>query len=119
MTSTRSFTPTERHPGPRPPRPPRQRRTTSTTTKAQRATAAAPRSAAHRGAAARADALGIRIGSRRVSVSTLLLLDVVLLCVIGLVMVGSASSVISIATYGSPWAILIRDCGASALSSSW
>ncbi len=32
-----------------------------------------------------------------------------LLCLIGLVMVGSASSVISIATYGSPWAILIRE----------
>ena len=53
--------------------------------------------------------LGVRIGSHRVSVSTLLLLDVVLLCIIGLVMVGSASSVISIATYGSPWAILIRE----------
>ena len=38
-----------------------------------------------------------------------MLLDVVLLCLIGLVMVGSASSVISIATYGSPWAILIRE----------
>ena len=56
-----------------------------------------------------AEGLGIRIGSRRISVSTLLLLDVVLLCLIGLVMVGSASSVISIATYGSPWAILIRE----------
>ena len=32
-----------------------------------------------------------------------------LLCVIGLVMVGSASSVISISLYGSPWAILIRE----------
>jgi cell division protein FtsW len=32
-----------------------------------------------------------------------------LLCAIGLVMVGSASSVISIATYGTPWAILIRE----------
>jgi cell division protein FtsW len=52
---------------------------------------------------------GIHIGSRRVSVSTLLLLDVVLLCLIGLVMVGTASSVVSIATYGSPWAILIRE----------
>ena len=43
------------------------------------------------------------------SVSTLLLFDVVLLCLIGLVMVGSASSVISISTYGSPYAILIRE----------
>ena len=39
----------------------------------------------------------------------MLLVDVALLCVIGLVMVGSASSVISIATYGTPWAILIRE----------
>ena len=42
-------------------------------------------------------------------ISTLLLVDVALLCVIGLVMVGSASSVVSIATYGTPWAILIRE----------
>jgi cell division protein FtsW len=99
MTSTRSITSTERHSAPR------SRRTTSA-----RTAAPAPRSAAHRGAAtSRADGLGIRIGSRRVSVSTLLLVDVVLLCVIGLVMVGSASSVISIATYGSPYAIFIRE----------
>jgi cell division protein FtsW len=32
-----------------------------------------------------------------------------LLCVIGLIMVGSASSVISISLYGTPWAILIRE----------
>jgi cell division protein FtsW len=32
------------------------------------------------------------------------------LCVIGLVMVGSASSVVSIAYYGSTWAILLREC---------
>src|SRR5271154_2970325 len=69
----------------------------------------APRSVAHRQAAARTAGIGVRIGSRRISVSTLLLLDVVLLCLIGLVMVGSASSVVSIATYGSPWAILIRE----------
>ncbi|HZM55891.1 MAG TPA: FtsW/RodA/SpoVE family cell cycle protein, partial [Acidimicrobiales bacterium] len=31
-----------------------------------------------------------------------------ILCVIGLVMVGSASPVISLGLYGSPWAILIR-----------
>jgi cell division protein FtsW len=100
MTSTRSIAPTQRHTAPRP------RRTTSAKTPASTA-----RSAAHRGAAARADGLGlgIRIGSRRVSVSTLLLVDVVLLSVIGLVMVGSASSVISITTYGSPYAILIRE----------
>ena len=97
MTSTRSVAPTERHTAPRPRRP-----------TSARTPASAPR-AAHCGAAARAEGLGIRIGSRRVSVSTLLLFDVVVLCLIGLVMVGSASSVISIATYGSPWAILIRE----------
>jgi cell division protein FtsW len=32
------------------------------------------------------------------------------LCVIGLVMVGSASSVVSISYYGSTWAILLREC---------
>ncbi len=48
-------------------------------------------------------------GRRRISVSTLLTVDVALLCVIGLVMVGTASSVVSIATFGSPWAILIRE----------
>jgi cell division protein FtsW len=52
---------------------------------------------------------GLHIGGRQLAVSTLLLADVALLCVIGLVMVGSASSVTSIATYGSPWAILIRE----------
>ncbi|HXA75441.1 MAG TPA: FtsW/RodA/SpoVE family cell cycle protein, partial [Acidimicrobiales bacterium] len=51
----------------------------------------------------------MQIAGRQVAVSTLLLVDVALLCVIGLVMVGTASSVISISTYGSPWAILIRE----------
>jgi cell division protein FtsW len=32
------------------------------------------------------------------------------LCLIGLVMVGTASSVVSISYYGSPWAILLREC---------
>jgi cell division protein FtsW len=45
----------------------------------------------------------------QVPVSTVLLIVVALLCVIGLVMVGSASSVVSISTYGSPWAIFIRE----------
>jgi cell division protein FtsW len=100
MTSTRSGAATERHTAPQP------RRTTSATTPSS-----AWRSTAHRGGAARTDGrgLGVRIGSRRLSVSTLLFVDVVLLCLIGLVMVGSASSVISIATYGSPYAILIRE----------
>jgi cell division protein FtsW len=43
------------------------------------------------------------------STSTALLFVVALLCIIGLVMVGSASSVVSISTYGSPWAIFIRE----------
>jgi cell division protein FtsW (lipid II flippase) len=41
---------------------------------------------------------------------TILAVVVGLLCVIGLVMVGSASSVVSISLYGSPWSILIREC---------
>ncbi len=52
---------------------------------------------------------GLRIAGRQVSTSSVLLADVALLCIIGLVMVGSASSVISIATYGTPWAILVRE----------
>jgi cell division protein FtsW len=51
----------------------------------------------------------LRIAGREIRTSTVLLVVVGLLCVIGLVMVGSASSVISIATYGTPWAILIRE----------
>ncbi|HEY5246786.1 MAG TPA: hypothetical protein VIJ60_14045, partial [Acidimicrobiales bacterium] len=47
---------------------------------------------------------------RRVQTSSILLGLVVLLCLGGVVMVGSASEVISIDTYGSPWAILIREC---------
>jgi cell division protein FtsW len=41
---------------------------------------------------------------------TVLAVIVALLCVIGLVMVGSASSVVSISLYGTPWAILLREC---------
>ncbi len=52
---------------------------------------------------------GLRLGGWQLATSTVLLADVALLCVIGLVMVGTASSVISIATYGTPWAILIRE----------
>src|SRR6202050_4082627 len=51
----------------------------------------------------------LRIGGWQVSTSAVLLADVALLCVIGLVMVGSASSVISIDTYGTPWAIFVRE----------
>jgi len=52
---------------------------------------------------------GLHVGGLQVPVSTVLLIVVALLCVIGLVMVGSASSVVSISTYGSPWAIFIRE----------
>jgi len=44
-----------------------------------------------------------------VPTSSIVLVLVGLLCAMGLVMVGSASEVISISTYGSPWAILIRE----------
>ena len=44
-----------------------------------------------------------------VATSSWLLALVGVLCVVGVVMVGSASEVVSIATYGSPWAILVRE----------
>ncbi len=56
-----------------------------------------------------ADSGKLQIAGWRVSASMPLLVDVALLCVLGLVMVGTASSVVSISTYGSPWAILIRE----------
>ena len=43
------------------------------------------------------------------STSTWLVGLVVVLCIIGVVMVGSASSVISMSLYGSPWSILSKD----------
>jgi cell division protein FtsW len=46
---------------------------------------------------------------RNVPTATILLGLVVILCLIGLIMVGSASSVISISLYGTPWAIFIRE----------
>ncbi len=45
---------------------------------------------------------------RQVPTGTAISLLVGVLCVLGLVMVGSASPVISLSLYGSPWAILIR-----------
>ncbi len=107
MTPTRDMTTAQRR---TPPQPRRAATASSRTasTKSPKTSSPAPRSATHR-EAARTAGIGVRIGSRRVAVSTLLLLDVVLLCLIGLVMVGSASSVVSIATYGTPWAILIRE----------
>lgn len=50
------------------------------------------------------------VAVRRVPTSTILLALVMVLCVAGTVMVGSASEVISIDTYGSPWSILARQC---------
>jgi cell division protein FtsW len=100
MTPTRSSITAERHRAPRTRMAPSSAKASKSTPK--------PLSLAHR-EAERTARIGVRIGSRRVSISTLLLVDVVLLCLIGLVMVGSASSVISIATYGSPWAILLRE----------
>lgn len=44
----------------------------------------------------------------RVATARALALVIGILCVFGLVMVGSASPVISLGLYGSPWAILIR-----------
>jgi len=49
------------------------------------------------------------VAGRTVTTSTLLMVVVGLLCVTGLIMVGTASSVISISTYGSPWAIFTRE----------
>ena len=46
---------------------------------------------------------------RRLSTASILVVLVALLSAIGLVMVGSASSVVSISLYGTPWAIFIRE----------
>lgn len=47
---------------------------------------------------------------RAVPTSTVLTALTATLCVFGVVMVGSASEIISIETYGSPWSILLREC---------
>jgi cell division protein FtsW len=52
---------------------------------------------------------GRRARLRDVSTSTVLVVIVGALCVLGLVMVGSASDVESLALYGSAWSILIRE----------
>ncbi len=105
MTPARTAAPTR--PAPRPSTRP-STRPASRPAGRQGATGAPPRSKAHRTGSA-APAASLRIGGRQLAVSTVLLADVALLCVIGLVMVGSASSVISIDTYGTPYAILIRE----------
>ena len=58
----------------------------------------------------RHSASGLAATVSELPTGTTLAVVVGLLCVIGLVMVGSASSVVSISLYGSPWAILIREC---------
>jgi cell division protein FtsW len=50
------------------------------------------------------------VALRRVPTSTILVALVAALCVFGTVMVGAASEVVSIETYGSAWSILIRQC---------
>ena len=45
----------------------------------------------------------------RLSTATWLTVLVGVLCVIGVIMVGSASSVVSMSLYGSPWSIFFRD----------
>lgn len=52
----------------------------------------------------------LALAVRRAPTGTVLLVLVGILCVVGTVMVGSASEVISIETYGSPWSILARQC---------
>jgi cell division protein FtsW len=47
---------------------------------------------------------------RQLPTSTTLVALVAVLCVVGVVMVGSASEVVSIETYGTSWAILLREC---------
>jgi cell division protein FtsW len=47
---------------------------------------------------------------REMPTSTVIVSIVAVLCVLGTVMVGSASEVVSIETYGSAWSILVRQC---------
>jgi cell division protein FtsW len=53
---------------------------------------------------------GLAVTIAELPTGSVLAVVVGLLCVIGLIMVGSASSVVSISLYGTPWAILIREC---------
>jgi cell division protein FtsW len=50
------------------------------------------------------------VALRDIPTSTVLTALTVALCVFGAVMVGSASEVVSIETYGSPWQIVLREC---------
>jgi len=64
----------------------------------------------HRGGDRTTGRAGWVAALHRVPTATVILALVTVLCIIGLVMVGSASTVISIETYGSPWSIFIREC---------
>jgi cell division protein FtsW len=50
------------------------------------------------------------VSLRNLPTATVLTALTVALCVFGALMVGSASEVVSIETYGSPWQILLREC---------
>ena len=50
------------------------------------------------------------VALREMPTSLIIVTLVAALCVLGTVMVGSASEIVSIETYGSAWAILIRQC---------
>jgi len=65
--------------------------------------------AVHRDAPAVHQAGGVRADRGGPSTSSILLVLVAALCLIGVVMVGSASEVISIEQYRTPWAILLRE----------
>jgi cell division protein FtsW len=77
---------------------------------AVRSTSRTRDAARHHGSAARKTSpSGLVAAIRDLPTATVLFVLVGLLCLIGLVMVGTASSVVSISIYGSPWAILIRE----------
>jgi cell division protein FtsW len=65
--------------------------------------------AVHPGRASVHQAGGVRADRGGPSTASILLALVAVLCVIGAVMVGSASEVISIEDYHTPWAILLRE----------
>jgi cell division protein FtsW len=67
----------------------------------------------HVAVAARTSALDTELATApraTASLSRWLTMVLAALCVVGLVMVGSASSVVSIVYYGSTWAIVFREC---------
>ena len=65
--------------------------------------------AVHRSGAGVDKAMGMRADRGGPSTSSILLVLIALLCLIGVVMVGSASEVVSINQYNTPWAILMRE----------